>query len=308
LENKTNRGGDIMKQTGRFFFITTIIFMMLVVTACGNNSATRSEKTTQEQEPKEITIGYIPWDEDVAVTFLWKALLEEKGYTVNAMQADVAPVFSGVSQGNIDLFLDVWMPSTHFTYMDEYGENLEVLGTWYDQADNGLAVPDYMDAQSIEDLKSHKDELEGKIIGIEPGAGLMRLSREAIPGYGLDDWTLVESSTPAMLAELDKAISNKEPIVVTLWRPHWAFEEYNLRYLDDPKKLMNPNGVEELQAVGRKGFSTDYPEIAKWLGNFKISSEQLAKLESEINKAKDETEGVEKWLSENRTIADSWLK
>jgi glycine betaine/proline transport system substrate-binding protein len=305
-----------LKQTKKLFIIISSILMMVLVTACGSNSTTSSEETNITQvEPqeggnkgKEITIGYIPWDEDVAVTFLWKTLLEEKGYKVKVVLADVAPIFSGVAQGNIDLFLDVWMPSTHSTYMDKFGDNLEVLGTWYEQADNGLAVPDYMDVQSIEDLKSLKDELEGKIIGIEPGAGLMRLSREAIPGYGLDDWVLVESSTPAMMAELDKAVSNKQPIVVTLWRPHWAFEKYNLRYLDDSKKLMNPNGAEGLQMIGRQEFSTDYPEVAKWLGEFTITSDQLAKLESEINNEKNETEGVKQWLSDNKTVADSWLK
>lgn len=305
-----------MKQIRHLFVTMIAILVIVLVTACGSNSTTSGEATNPEKgetkeegnKKKEITIGYIPWDEDVAVTFLWKALLEEKGYKVKTVQADVAPVFSGVAQGNIDLFLDVWMPSTHASYMDKFGDDLKVLGTWYDQADNGLAVPDYMDVQSIEDLKNHKNELKGKIIGIEPGAGLMRLSREAIPGYGLNDWTLVESSTPAMLAELDKAVSNKEPIVVTLWRPHWAFQKYNLRYLEDPKNLMNPNGAEELQAISRKEFSTDYPEVAKWLGKFTISSDQLAKLESEINDSKNEAEGVKKWISGNSSVAKAWVE
>lgn len=301
-----------MKQTKNLFIIISTILMMVFVTACGSSSTSRKEADTEQNEggnkEKEINIGYIPWDEDVAVTFLWKELLEKKGYKVKAIQADVAPIFSGMAKGNVDLFLDVWMPSTHASYMDKFGDDLEVLGTWYDQADNGLAVPDYIDVQSIEDLKNHKDKIKGKIIGIEPGAGLMHLSREAIPGYGLNDWTLVESSTPAMLAELDKAVSNKEPIVVTLWRPHWAFEKYNLRYLDDPKKLMNPNGAEKLQAVSRKEFSADYPEVAKWLGEFTISSDQLAKLESEINNSKNEAEGVKKWISENSSVAKAWVE
>ncbi|MGG3623477.1 glycine betaine ABC transporter substrate-binding protein [Bacillus gobiensis] len=304
-----------MKQTKNLFIIITTILMMVFVTACGSSSTSNTETDTDQgksnkggNKEKEIKIGYIPWDEDVAVTFLWKELLEKKGYKVKAVQADVAPIFSGMAQGNVDLFLDVWMPSTHASYMDKFGDDLEVLGTWYDQADNGLAVPDYLDVQSIEDLKNYKDKLKGKIIGIEPGAGLMGVSRKALPGYRLNDWALVGSSTPAMLAELDKAVSNKEPIVVTLWRPHWAFEKYNLRYLDDPKKLMNPNGAEELQAVSRKEFSADYPEVAKWLGEFTITSDQLAKLESEIKNSTIEAEGVKKWISKNRSVAKTWVE
>lgn len=293
----------------RYPIVFILLAVMLSLTACGNSASNASDQENKESSNKEIKIGYIPWDEDIAVSYLWKALLEEKGYKVTLQQADVAPVFSGVAKGDIDLFLDAWMPSTHSTYMDQYGDDIAVLGTWYDQADSGLAVPDYMDIQSIEDLNDHKDELGGNIVGIEPGAGLMRLTREnAIPDYGLDSWKLVESSTPAMLAELDKAVSNQKPIVVTLWRPHWAFEEYNLRYLEDPKNSMNPSGAEKLQAIGPKDFADKFPEVAKWMKSFKMDLKQLAGLESEINNSKDEAEGVEAWLSKNESVKDIWLK
>lgn len=297
-----------MRKTKNFLVIILTLFIMVFAAACGSEKTTSGEGTKKEDgdKGKEITIGYIPWDEDVAVSFLWKNMLENKGYKVNLVQADVAPVFSGVAKGNIDLFLDVWMPSTHATYMEKFGTDLEVLGRWYDQADNGLAVPDYMNVHSIEDLNSYKDKINGKIIGIEAGAGLMRLTRQALPAYGLNSLNLIESSTPAMLAELDKAVSNKEPIVVTLWRPHWAFDKYKLRYLDDPKHLMNPKGAEELQSVSRKGFSKDFPEVTRWIKDFKISSDQLAKLESQINSTKNQEEGVKKWVSENKNITNGW--
>lgn len=293
----------------RFSFLVILFAIILSLTACGSSASNSSGAENTEAGSKEITIGYIPWDEDIAVSYLWKSLLEEKGYKVTLQQADVAPVFSGVAKGDIDLFLDAWMPSTHSTFMDQYGDDIAVLGTWYDQADSGLAVPDYMDVQSLEDLNNYKEELGGKIVGIEPGAGLMRLTREnAIPDYGLDSWTLVESSTPAMLAELEKAVSSQKPIVVTLWRPHWAFEEYNLRYLEDPENSMNPQGAEKLQAIGPKDFADKFPEVAKWMESFKMDLKQLAELESSINNSKDETEGVEAWLSKNESVKDAWLK
>lgn len=293
-----------MKQSKKFSFIMLTIVIMLLVSACGNSN-TASSTTTK----KEITIGYIPWDEAVAVTFLWKELLEEKGYKVKAVQSDVAPLFSGVAQGNIDLFLDIWMPTTHSSYMKRFGKQVDVLGTWYDQADSGLAVPDYVDAQSLADLKNKKDEFNGKIISIEPGSGINGLTKDhAMPSYGLTDWNLVESSTAAMLSELDKAIANKESIVVTLWRPHWAFEKYNLRYLKDPKNTMNPTGPEKIQSISKKSFKEDYPEAAKWLKDFSISADQLASLESEINSAKDETKGVKNWISKNKKVTESWVK
>ncbi|MGP7818609.1 glycine betaine ABC transporter substrate-binding protein [Niallia sp. 01092] len=295
-----------MKRTKCFLFI--VIALTLGLTACGSNSST-SGNLSEKSNDKEITIGYIPWDEDVAVTNLWKKMLEDKGYKVKIVQADVAPIFSGVAQGNIDLFLDVWMPTTHKSYMKRFGDKLEVLSTWYNQADSGLAVPDYVDAKTIEDLKNYKKDYGGKIISIEPGSGINDLTKQgAMPGYGLKDWQLVESSTPAMLSELGKAVSNKQPIVVTLWRPHWAFEKYNLRYLEDPKSFMNPTGPEKIQIISSKKFKADYPEVASWLQDFKMTEEQLAKLESYINELKDETKAVEKWMSENKSVVEAWTK
>ncbi|RYL94380.1 glycine betaine ABC transporter substrate-binding protein [Sporolactobacillus sp. THM7-4] len=177
------------------------------------------------------------------------------------------------------------------------------------ETNSGLAVPDYVDVKSLRDLNSHKSEFDGKIIGIEPGAGLMRLTREnAIPQYDLKNWTLVESSTGAMLAQLKKAVAVKKPIVVTLWRPHWAFQVYGLRYLDDPKRSMNPNGVEKLQVIGSKNFSGKHPEVAKWMKSFKLSSTQLAELETAINNSKDPVKGTKSWLSKNKKVTDEWFK
>lgn len=77
---------------------------------------------------------------------------------------------------------------------------------------------------------------QGKIVGIEPGAGIMSATEKAVEEYGLD-YQLQDSSSAAMAASLQKAINNKEWIVVTGWTPHWKFAKWDLKYLDDPKKF-----------------------------------------------------------------------
>ncbi|MBN2840226.1 MAG: glycine betaine ABC transporter substrate-binding protein [Coriobacteriia bacterium] len=258
-----------------------------------------------------IKIGWMPWDEDIAATYLWERILEDEGYDVELTQLDVAPVFEGVASGDLDLFFDAWLPSTHEDYWAEYGDRLEDLAVWYD---NGLltwAVPEYMDVDSIEDLAGMEGELDGRIVGIEPGAGLTRLSREAVmPDYGLDGYELIEGSTPAMLAELERAIKNEAPIVVTLWRPHWAYSVFPIKDLADPKGSLGE--AEELHAIARAGFSADHPEAAEWIGAFKMNDDQLAELEDLVLNeygAGQEAAAVEEWLSDadNRALVDGWL-
>lgn len=260
---------------------------------------------------KPIRIGWIPWDEDVAITFLWKELLEEEGYTVELTQLEAGPTFGGLAAGDLDVYMDAWLPVTHEDYWATYGDKLEKIGTWNA---NGLltwAVPDYVDIESIEDLNGREAEFGGRVIGIEPGAGLTRMSLEnVIPGYELDGYELVEGSTPAMLAELDRATRAQEPIVVTLWRPHWAYAAFNMKDLADPQGALGE--AEEMAVIARKGFSAEQPEVAKWLTDFKLSDDQIAGLTQVVISefgAGEEEAAVKEWLSDpdNRALADGWL-
>jgi glycine betaine/proline transport system substrate-binding protein len=256
---------------------------------------------------KSLTLGYIDWDEDVAVSNLAKILLEDDlGYDVELQLVDVGPLFNGVADGDIDAFLDVWLPKTHQTYWEQYQDRVVDLGQWYEgTASLGLGVPNYVEAQSIDELNEYRDQFGGQIVGIEPGSGIMSIAEEnAIPGYGLN-YELVPSSTPAMLSELEQALDSEEPIVFTAWKPHWMFTAYDIRYLDDPKGEMG--GSEQLSAIAREGLEDDSPDAFQLLDNITLSEEQLGDLELAIRDAGDPEQGARDWLEQNREVADSWL-
>ena len=261
---------------------------------------------------KTIKIGWIPWDEDIAVNYLWEHILTEKGYNVELLMAYAGPIFEGVSSGDIDLFIDAWSPVTHADYIKRYKGEFKELGTWYDQATLNWTVPAYLEGiDSIEDLKENADLFGGRIISIEPGAGITRLSQEeVIPAYGLESMDFVTGSTVAMLAELRSAIEDQKPIAVTLWHPHWAYSSFDLKDLEDPQGALGE--AEELKVISVLGFDEEYPEVARWMSNFNMNDEQLAELEEiVINQygVGDEDLGVSKWPEdpENKALVDSWL-
>ena len=76
-----------------------------------------------------------------------------------------------------------------------------------------------------------------------------------------------------MLAELKRAYAKKEPIVVTLWSPHWAYSNYNLKKLEDPKGAWGKG--DGVHTLARKGFARTTPSVGKWLKNFRMSEKQL---------------------------------
>ncbi|MER7776238.1 ABC transporter permease/substrate binding protein [Streptomyces sp. NPDC096191] len=256
---------------------------------------------------KKVTLGYVPWDEGVASTFLWKEILEQRGYEVEAQQFDAGPLYTSLAQGDIDIVTNSWLPTTHAQYWKKYGDRLDDLGSWYDNTSLELTVPAYMkDINSLEDLKGKADQFGGKITGIESSAGEMALLKDKVSKeYGLDkEYKIVDSSTPAMLAELKRAMSKKEPIVVTLWSPHWAYNDLDLKKLKDPKGAWGKG--DGVHTLSRKGFAGDDPTAAKWMKDFKLDEKQLTSLEAEINKAGKgkQQDAVRTWLKSNPGLVD----
>ncbi|CAL9569489.1 hypothetical protein SUDANB6_04831 [Streptomyces sp. enrichment culture] len=256
---------------------------------------------------KKVSIGYIPWDEGVASTFLWKEILERRGYRVEARQFEAGPLYTSLAQGSVDFQTVGWLPTTHSQYWKKYGDRLDDLGTWYGPTSLELSVPSYVKGiDSLDDLKGRAALFDGRITGIEPSAGEMDLLKgKVLEEYGLDrEYEVVDSSTPAMLAELKRAYDKKEPIVVTLWSPHWAYNDYDLKKLKDPKGAWGEG--DGVHTLSRKGFAQDDPVVAGWLKDFELDEKQLTSLEAEINKAGKgrRQEAVRTWLEDHPGLVD----
>ncbi|WP_225822061.1 ABC transporter permease/substrate binding protein [Streptomyces naphthomycinicus] len=275
----------------------------------GSSAGTSEASGTDVGKGKEIRIGYIPWDEGIASTFLWKEILQERGFEVTTTQYAAGPLYTGLATGQLDFETDSWLPTTHAEYWSKYGDRLDDLGKWFGPTSLELTVPSYVkDVNSLADLRDHADEFDGKIIGIEPSAGMMGLLKsKVLKEYGLQDaYDVVDGSTPAMLAELKRAYARKQPVVVTLWSPHWAYSDYGLKKLKDPRGAWGKG--DGVHTLARKGFAADNPQVGKWLKDFSMTEEQLTGLEAEIQKAGKgkEQDAVRGWLRRHPGLIDKW--
>ena len=302
--------------------LATLATASLVLAACGSSGDGSSETTeagdtgtAAEGEGAEaggdisgtITMGFLPaWTDGLSMAYLLQNQLEEMGYTVEMQTlTEAAPLYAAVAAGDVNMYPSAWPEVTHVDYMEEFGDDIEDLGAYYDNAKLTIAVPEYVDINSMDELADNADMFDGKIIGIEPGAGLTRVTSESmIPEYGLGDkYELVTSSTTAMLSELQGAIDNEEPIVVTLWRPFWANSAFPVKDLEDPKGAMGE--AEGLHFLANKGFSEEFPEAADWISQVKLDDDQYGSLEdmvvNEYGEGK-EAEAVEAWLEENPDV------
>lgn len=271
----------------------------VLVSGCGQSADT--------PENRQLVIGYIGWDENVAVSSLTKLLLEEElGYEdVQLELTDLEAVFERVGDGDFDAFQDVWLPN-HDRQIEAVEGDVELLGSWFrGQTKFSLAAPSYMGIDSIEQI----DETEAeKIIGIEPESRIMeRIPNEVIPAYDLDV-DLVEAPTEGMLTEVERLYTAREPFVFVAWSPHWMNQRYEFEYLEDPKGALGAlTQPSELHTIVREDLSSEDPVAYSFMQEVTLTEQQINTLEDVINTEGDPLEGSRMWLEENREIVQPWI-
>jgi glycine betaine/proline transport system substrate-binding protein len=286
--------------------IATGAIGMLALTGC---AAAEAETVSEDNsDSKDLTIAvFNGWDEGIAASELWKAILDEKGYNVELEYADVAPVYAGLSTGDYDLNLDVWLPNTHASYIEEYGDDIVELAAWNDEAKNTIAVNADAPIDTLAELAENADLFGNTIVGIEPGAGLTEaVTNNTIPAYGLEDMEYLTSSTAAMLTELTAATEAGENIAVTLWEPHWAYGSFDLKNLEDPEGTLGV--AESIHAYGKADFAEEFPQATEWIGNFELDLDRLYSLETAMfvdYDGQDYGPIVQKWIEDNQEYVDS---
>ncbi|MDD4732812.1 MAG: glycine betaine ABC transporter substrate-binding protein [Desulfovibrio sp.] len=255
----------------------------------------------------KVRIAYVEWDCAVASTNVVKAVLQEKlDYDVEILPVAAAAMWQATASGDVDGFVTAWLPVTHADYLKKMGDKVDDLGPITGGARLGWAVPTYVTINSIAELNSVKDKFNGRIIGIDPGAGIMRLSEDVIEQYGLD-YTLMEGSGATMTAALQSAIKNNEWVAVTAWSPHWMFGKWDLKYLEDPKGVLG--GEETIHTIARTGLKADMPEVYNFLDNFSWKdANQLQMVMAWNQDGGTPYENAVRFINENPEQVQGWLQ
>lgn len=286
-----------------YIFLFLPIFIFATIISCESDKP----ETIENNQP-EINIAYANWAEGVAISNLAVVILEDElGYKVVSKMAPVSEVFELVASGEYDIFADAWLPTTHGNYMEMHQDHIEQISQIYRSARTGLVVPEYAEAQTIADLQNSSDDFNNQIIGIEPTAGIMQSTRNALDAYELSGFTLIESSGPAMADSLKNEIMRREPIVLTGWVPHWIWAEYNIRFLEDPLKAFGDE--ENIYVVGNKQFLEEESIAVEFLSRLSLNRVKLSGLMSDIRTSQKLPSAVARnWVEENPAIVNDWVR
>ncbi|MGX4763939.1 glycine betaine ABC transporter substrate-binding protein [Holzapfeliella sp. JNUCC 72] len=276
--------------------LMTAVIMPLA--ACSSGDSKSSGDTS-----KTVKLAYMEWDDSVSSTNVVAEVLKEMGYNVQLTPLDNAIVWQSVANKQSDAMVSAWLPLTHGQQYEKYKNQIDLVGPSLSGAQSGLVVPSYMtNVNSVSDLVNQANKT---ITGIEPGAGIMTSAENALKQYSnLKDWKLMPSSTGAMTATLDKAYKNQDEIVITGWEPHWMFTKYDLKFLEDPEKLIS--SPETINTVARQGLKEDNPEVYKILKNFKWDMSDIGDVMLEMSSGKKADQAAKDWISKNQDKVNSW--
>lgn len=279
--------------------LVLMLSLALVLAACGNGGSSEDGDLGK----KDIKLSYVEWDSEVASTHVIQKVLEDEGYNVEATPLDNAVMWESVASGETDATVSAWLPGTHGDLYKKHKKDLDNLGANLKGAKIGLVVPEDFDGDSIEVLK---DQAGKKIVGIEPGAGVVKASEKAVKDYNLDGWEVETSSSGAMATTLGQAMKKKDDIVVTGWSPHWKFQKYDLKYLKDPKGSFGE--AEHINTMARKDLKKDSPKAYEILDNFNWKTKDMEEVMLDIQEGTSPKKAAAKWVDDNQDKVKEWTK
>ena len=210
---------------------------------------------------KTARLAYVEWARAVAITHVAGEILKKEGYKVKLQSVANAAMWAAVASGDSDALLCAWLPVTHADLYAKYKEKIVDLGPNYTGAKLGFVVPDYVTINSVSEMAAHLKEFDGKIVGIDPGAGMSKSIEKAIADNtsGLAPFKYISGSDAIMVASLEQAIKHKKWIAVPGWQPHWMFGQWKLKILADPDGIFG--GEETINTIVRKDLEKDNPEL-----------------------------------------------
>ena len=279
---------------------------VLALGACGSDdSKASSDSSTADVKDKgTVTLGVTPWTSTVPPTEIVKIIIEDMGYEVDEVKADAGNVFIGLSRGDIDVFMDAWLPA-HEPHLEKYKDDIDVTAVSYDDVETGMVVPTYMeDVNDVKDLKGIEDEFGNEMYGIEDGASATGIINDMIDGYGLD-LKQVNSSEGGMLAQVQRYIQGEKPVVFYGWRPHTMFNKFDLKVLNDDENYFENSSVE---VITNKDFKDNAPDVYEFLSNWSISIDDVENMIETIeDEGTDPEQLAQEWIDENQDKVDEML-
>ncbi|MAB98403.1 glycine/betaine ABC transporter substrate-binding protein [Pseudomonas sp. J237] len=290
--------------------------LKLIAAGCVLALSSSSLLAAEQASCKNVRVGLVGWTDVVATTAVASTLLEGLGYETKQTQASQQIIFAGIQKDQIDVFLGYWKPIMDDNikpFLDKKAVKVMPEPSLND-AVAVLAVPTYTadkGLKTLADIAKFKDQLDGKIYGIDAGSGANIAIQKMIDSnqFGLGDFKLVESSEAGMLAAVNRATRSDKPVVFFGWKPHPMNLQFPITYLTGTEDVFGPNdGAATVSTVTAPDYAERCPNANLLLSNLRFTSEQESQLMQPIMDRKKPEDVAREWIKANPEIVSGWLQ
>ncbi|MHA6161413.1 glycine betaine ABC transporter substrate-binding protein [Pseudomonas sichuanensis] len=254
-------------------------------------------------DDKVIKMGTLSWEDLTPISGITKKVLEDAGYKVEVTSfSEWGIAYAALGKGDVQILAS----QIDYVAQDYWNKNknrLEKISPVSHGLYQAIAVPKYVTIDSIEQLNENADKFGNKIVGIEPGSGLMNEAANAVKAYDLK-LNLLEGSTAAMTAALKSAVDRKEWVAVTLWEPSWMAQKYDIKFLKDPKGAFAP--PQGYYWVGQKGFSAANPQAREVIASVYVPLADITAINGAVKDGKTMDDAVKDWADKHADLLKRW--
>ncbi|AIZ34591.1 choline ABC transporter substrate-binding protein [Pseudomonas sp. K1(2024)] len=275
----------------------------------------------QAAEPEQcqtVRFSDVGWTDITVTTATTSAVLEALGYKTHTTMISVPVTYKSLANGrDLDVFLGNWMPTMENdikAYRD--AGTVETVRANLENAKYTLAVPQYLYDKGLKDfsdIAKFKQELGGKIYGIEPGNDGNRTIQKMIDdnAFGLKDagFKIVQSSEAGMLSQVDKDQRKNEAIVFLGWEPHPMNTRFKMQYLTGGDAYFGPDfGKATVYTNTRKGYTEQCSNVGQLLKNLVFDLKDESTMMGYVLDDKMKPDAAAKrFIKDNPGKLDAWL-
>lgn len=304
-------------------FLVGLVLTVLVLSGCGPEESSGSGGAT-------VKFGAFTWDA-AAVTTRILVKITEKYPELGVEETEVTnldpPVgWAGLNSNDLDVLAEVWFPNQKPLYQ-KYEAQTTLVSQSYPAASQGWFVPSYVVEQggaapglkNISQLGKYAEAFDGKLYDGPQGWVSTEWNTKRLKGYGLaDQYEHVTASETAYMAELEKSYRQKEPMLLYLWRPHWAFSKFDLTQLEESRPYEDgcleqgsgncamPETVVNMAA--RKDLKQEAPKFYAFLEKFRLSIPMIDEMLYKTTVEKQPIPKVaEEWVNDNKSDIEAWI-
>ncbi|MBB4863120.1 glycine betaine/proline transport system substrate-binding protein [Pseudomonas nitritireducens] len=259
------------------------------------------------------------WTDIQTTTAIANTLLKGLGYKTKVTLLGVPLTYKALADGKtMDVFLGTWIPTMEpdlKPYRD--AGRIDIVRSNLLHAKYTLAVPEALWNRGLKDfadIAKFKDELNGKVYGLEPGDGGNNAVLKAIEqnAFGLKDagFSVVASSESGMLSQVDRAIRRNNAILFLGWEPHPMNTRFKMKFLTGGDDFFGPDfGDATVYTSTRKGYVDKCPNVGQLLKNlsFTLAMENTI-MGSILDDKMEPEEAARAWLKQNPEVLEPWLK